>query len=273
MLKPERVLEFIGESPAIRVALDLMKQAAPTDAPVVILGESGTGKGLLARTLHHHAFLVSQQLAHLDYLDEVVDTVSAQIDEVIAPFAEALEPLDTIPGVNKRTAETVIAEIGVDMSVFPTDRHLTSWPREQRERRQTQIRHYSEGQPLAPGRADRSRAGRDPHPRECLRCALPSPHAPPGAQEGRHRCGACDPDHRLLHPRAPHRLPGARGGLLRPPPCPACRPPRRRPPWNARATGSRSNAWPEREMDPIFCLWTAAFVQQACVSQELWQTQ
>jgi transposase len=139
MLKPERVLEFIGESPAIRVALDLMKQAAPTDAPVVILGESGTGKGLLARTLHHHAFLVSQQLAHLDYLDEVVDTVSAQIDEVIAPFAEAVERLDTIPGVNKRTAETVIAEIGVDMIVFPTDRHLASWaglcPREQLERR------------------------------------------------------------------------------------------------------------------------------------------
>ncbi len=52
MLEPERVAEFIGESPAIRVALDRMKQAAPTDARVVILGESGTGKGLLARTLH-----------------------------------------------------------------------------------------------------------------------------------------------------------------------------------------------------------------------------
>ncbi|MGH7307242.1 MAG: sigma-54-dependent transcriptional regulator, partial [Candidatus Rokuibacteriota bacterium] len=52
MLEPERVPEFIGESPAIRVALDRMKQAAPTDARVVILGESGTGKGLLARTLH-----------------------------------------------------------------------------------------------------------------------------------------------------------------------------------------------------------------------------
>ena len=52
MLEPERIPEFIGESPAIRAAFDRMKQTAPTDARVVILGESGTGKGLLARTLH-----------------------------------------------------------------------------------------------------------------------------------------------------------------------------------------------------------------------------
>jgi transcriptional regulator of acetoin/glycerol metabolism len=52
MLQSEGVPEFIGDSPAIRVALDLMKQAAPTDASVLILRESGTGKGLLARTLH-----------------------------------------------------------------------------------------------------------------------------------------------------------------------------------------------------------------------------
>jgi DNA-binding NtrC family response regulator len=52
MLEPERVPEFIGESPAIQAALECMRQTAPTDARVVILGESGTGKGLLARTLH-----------------------------------------------------------------------------------------------------------------------------------------------------------------------------------------------------------------------------
>jgi DNA-binding NtrC family response regulator len=52
MLEPERVPEFIGESLSIRAALERMRQAAPTDARVVILGESGTGKGLLARTLH-----------------------------------------------------------------------------------------------------------------------------------------------------------------------------------------------------------------------------
>jgi transposase len=42
-------------------------------------------------------------------------------------FSEQVELLDTIPGVNRRTAETLIAEIGVDMSRFPTHRHLASW--------------------------------------------------------------------------------------------------------------------------------------------------
>ena len=75
----------------------------------------------------HHAFLVSQILAHLDDVDESVEAVSGQIPTGIAPFAEEIERLDTIPGVNQRTAEVLIAEIGVDMSVFPTARHLASW--------------------------------------------------------------------------------------------------------------------------------------------------
>jgi transposase len=84
-------------------------------------------QALAGRFRAHHAFLASQQLAHLDYLDEVVDAVSAQIAEAIAPFTEAVERLDTIPGVDRRTAQAVVAEIGVDMSVFPSDRHLASW--------------------------------------------------------------------------------------------------------------------------------------------------
>jgi transposase len=53
--------------------------------------------------------------------------VSQQIDGVIAPFTDAIERLATIPGVKKRTAEVIVAEIGVDMSVFPTAAHLASW--------------------------------------------------------------------------------------------------------------------------------------------------
>jgi len=50
-----------------------------------------------------------------------------QIDRMLAPFAQARDRLDTITGVGKRAAETIIAEIGVDMSVFPTAAHLASW--------------------------------------------------------------------------------------------------------------------------------------------------
>ena len=54
--------------------------------------------------------------------------ISVEIEQVIAPFwEEKLELLDTIPGVNRRTAETLIAEIGTDMGQFPTHRHLASW--------------------------------------------------------------------------------------------------------------------------------------------------
>jgi transposase len=84
-------------------------------------------QALAGRFRSHHAFLVAHLLAHYDYLDELVETVSAQIDVVIAPFAEEVARLDTIHGVSKRTAETIIAEIGVDMSIFPTAGHCASW--------------------------------------------------------------------------------------------------------------------------------------------------
>ena len=83
-------------------------------------------QALAGRFRPHHAFLVSQVLAHLDYLDEVIETLSTHLDEVMAPFAAEVSRLDTIPGVNKRTAEVLIAEIGVDMGVFPTAGHLAS---------------------------------------------------------------------------------------------------------------------------------------------------
>jgi len=84
-------------------------------------------QALIGRFRAHHAFLVSQLLAHLDYLEEVIDGLSAQIDVVITPFAEEVARLDTIHGVNQRTAEVIIAEIGADMAVFPSAGHLASW--------------------------------------------------------------------------------------------------------------------------------------------------
>lgn len=75
----------------------------------------------------HHRFLVAQQLAHLDFLDESVEQVSLEIEERMRPFAELLARLDAISGVGQQSAEVVVAEMGVDMSRFPTDRHLASW--------------------------------------------------------------------------------------------------------------------------------------------------
>lgn len=82
---------------------------------------------LAGRFTTNHALIVSQILAHVDFLDEAIETLSERVDELIDPFAHQRELLTTIPGVDKRLAELLLAEIGPDMSVFPTDRHLASW--------------------------------------------------------------------------------------------------------------------------------------------------
>lgn len=71
--------------------------------------------------------VVSEILAHIEYLDESIERLSIDVATMIAPFFRAVEHLDTIPGINARTAEAIIAEIGVDMSQFPTPNHLASW--------------------------------------------------------------------------------------------------------------------------------------------------
>lgn len=83
---------------------------------------------LAGRFREHHAFLVGQILAHLDYLEEAIGTLSGRIEALLAPFGrEALAQLDAIPGINRRTAEVILAELGLDMSVFPTAAHVASW--------------------------------------------------------------------------------------------------------------------------------------------------
>lgn len=74
-----------------------------------------------------HALIVETILAHLDFLEEQIERLSEAIAEQLVPFAAAVELLCTIPGVGVRTAEEVIAEIGTDMSRFPSARHLASW--------------------------------------------------------------------------------------------------------------------------------------------------
>jgi len=74
-----------------------------------------------------HALLIGSILAHLDFLDEQIEQLSDAIGEQMRPFAAAAELLCTIPGVAQRTAEVIIAEIGTDMTVFPTAGHLASW--------------------------------------------------------------------------------------------------------------------------------------------------
>lgn len=74
-----------------------------------------------------HRVLVSELLAHLEYLDESIERLSADIVSMLAPFASAIDLLDTIPGVNRRSAEVLLAECGADMSRFGSANRLASW--------------------------------------------------------------------------------------------------------------------------------------------------
>jgi len=84
-------------------------------------------QALRGRFSDHHALLVGLALAHLEHLERAISQLDQRVDQVIAPFARARDRLATITGVGKRAAETIIAEIGTDMTVFPTAAHLASW--------------------------------------------------------------------------------------------------------------------------------------------------
>jgi transposase len=198
-----------------------------------------------------HAFLVSQLLAHLDDLDEAIETVSTQIDAAMTPFAEELARLDTIRGVNTRTAEVLLAELGPDMRVLPPAKHAASWAG------------------LGPGNhesAGQHRSGRTRHGNRWLRAALIEAalaarlRSPTGAfaarsRRVRHR-GHKKPivavahailvtAYHLLARQTPPRTPAPTTTTADMPSGSATGPFTR---WNAKAIASRSNPQPEREV-------------------------
>jgi transposase len=75
----------------------------------------------------HHALILSQLLAHLDYLEEMIATLTTEVEARLVPFARKAELLTTIHGVSERTSHVILAELGPDMSRFASDRHAASW--------------------------------------------------------------------------------------------------------------------------------------------------
>ena len=128
-------------------ALEMLRQmvAGTTDAPTL----AGLARGSLrkkraeleaalnGRFRDHHRFMLGQALSHLDFLDEALETFSAEIARRLATasattangmtYERAIQLWDSAPGVNQRAAEVLVAEIGVDMSRFPTPEQLASW--------------------------------------------------------------------------------------------------------------------------------------------------
>ena len=82
---------------------------------------------LQGRFTDHHAFMAHQYLNQIDGLQRMIDEITAQIEELMAPYRVIRDALVTIPGISHKVADVVIAETGADMRVFPTAAHLASW--------------------------------------------------------------------------------------------------------------------------------------------------
>jgi transposase len=117
-----------------RAMLDALLQGTTDPA---VLADLAKGKlrrklpalreALQGRFRPHHALLLGQILEKIDYLDEIMQTLTAEIDRLIAPFEPMLAQLDTIPGVDRKAAVAIVAETGGDMSRFETPDRLASW--------------------------------------------------------------------------------------------------------------------------------------------------
>ena len=84
-------------------------------------------QALAGQVGHHQRFMLAEQLAHIDDLDERIARLDAEIEERLRPFEELIERLDAIPGVGRRIAQVILAEVGTDLSRFATAGHLVSW--------------------------------------------------------------------------------------------------------------------------------------------------
>jgi transposase len=84
---------------------------------------------LHGRVAEHHRFLLRLHLDHITQqeMEELIARLSRRIENALAPFAQAVERLQTIPGISQRVAETVVAEVGPGAETFPTSNHLASW--------------------------------------------------------------------------------------------------------------------------------------------------
>ena len=105
----------------------------------------------------HQRMMIQSQLRHIDFLDQQIDQLSEEVSKRMRPFEQAVSRLDDIPGIGPRNVQEILAEIGLDMSKFPTADHLSSWSK------------------VSPGNnesAGKRKSGRTGHANPWLRSAL-----------------------------------------------------------------------------------------------------
>jgi len=84
-------------------------------------------KALDGRVRPHQRFLLERILAHIDFLEASIEAVHKEIEQQLLPFSEAMTLIQSIVGIQQTAAAAILAEIGADMSRFPSAKHLASW--------------------------------------------------------------------------------------------------------------------------------------------------
>jgi len=126
------VSDPLGKSARLMMRALIAGERDPETLAALALGRLRPKTEVLRQALYgrfnsHHAFQLRLVLDHIETIEQMIIELDAEVDRVMAPFAGDRDLLDTIPGVGKRIAEVIIAEIGVDMTRFPTPECLASW--------------------------------------------------------------------------------------------------------------------------------------------------
>ena len=178
-------------------------------------------EALRGRVTRHHRFLLRLHLQQIDALDRAIAEIDKEVEANLAPFRELIPVLTSIPGIGELAARILLAEIGADMSRFPTAGHLISWaglcPQNDESRGEAAFHSHPQGGALAEDHSHPMRLGGGPQNGQLSGGSVPSsPSATRAKKSCRSRC-SFHPDRRLPHDRRRHILPRPRRRSLRAP--------------------------------------------------------
>ena len=215
--------DLMGKSARQMLAALLQGQAEPTILAEYARGRMRSKRALLEQALQgrftgHHRLLLKDHLAHIDALDEQIEHLSAEIRELLRPFEASLRRLETIPGIKRRLAEVILAEIGPEMGRFPSARHLASWAgmcpgNTERGGKRLSGKTWPRQSVVAHG-AGGGRACCDPQPGLLAHGPISAAGYPPRCKESNDCRRAHLVDHYLSAPHRGSRLSGVRRQLL-----------------------------------------------------------